>query len=229
MFATPLSSRLSEESSSAVLDPLPLISCKITSPILIERAHQIASLWARVAQEKKELLEREPVAYQIMVARLDDLRSISVSIARRIGDAFPGRSMTLYAAVDTTKKVQGLALALFRKDDKSKISLLAAHPDNVPLPGGAPFQVRGAGTALVRHIAHDLLHSQLPEKTLSLLSTISATSFYNRLGFSAPNTYNPNMELAQAGLVSLVGTQNLSYHVMCPDDSQLVLQERELH
>lgn len=75
-------------------------------------------------------------------------------------------------------KVHGIALVSLR-DRKQQVYQIATNPENLVVHGGEKGVVRGAGSALIRHVCHEIIvNERCTTKLLKLRAVQSALSFY---------------------------------------------------
>jgi len=80
-------------------------------------------------------------------------------------------------------EVQAIAFAKLSKEDSTlELDLLATNPHNVRAPSNANAKnkVRGAGSAIIHHLA---THTLTTCRKITLEASMSAVSFYENLGF----------------------------------------------
>lgn len=203
-------------------EPVHLFTTRVRSPQCIQKVYDTACQWVHIVTEKIAHLSGMPESASGLVPRLEALKAISIEFMANFSAVQHGNP--LYVAFNSAKKVEGVALAYFSSIENAKIGYLATNPDNIPVPGMEDRSIRGSGTALVRHIAHDVLESASPNKNLSLLSKESAIPFYEKLGFTRIGMTN-GMLLQENDLKKLV--YNSGHHTMLTEDSMLDNNDHE--
>lgn len=182
----------------------PLFTTRIVSEEGIARVKVICALWERIAHDTwlrpiKGFLEIDVKNRALACESMELLHDIQQDITLVQTHE---KNYSLYIAVDTTKKVQAVALANLYSEDTS-IHMLASNPVNLDIKSEEQFRVRGASTALVRHIAHDLL---LERNDIGLCLSVTAypgaVPFYEKLGFTSELISN-FMGLTKPGLEAL--------------------------
>ena len=163
-----------------------LFTAKILNRKTSKRLKEVCKAWDEKAKQKRDIAEAA-------VARLDDEKQSMAmdlqSIVNGIKDCIPKKPNktddALYIAYDLTGKVHAIALVDLSKRHTNEIDLLTANPDNVVVLGNEDNPVRGAGSAVITHIARDVFNSkQFARKKLKLSPLPSAIPFYEKLGFS---------------------------------------------
>jgi hypothetical protein len=159
-----------------------LYTARVTSPQIASRLKKIGECWSKKAFLKASTAKALPQ----LPKEKKKLANDSFRIAICINSCFPSVPNTidqsLYVAYDGNGKVQAMALASMSKKYTHKIRYLVTNPDNTEVIG-TETPVRGAGSALIRHIAKDGLSLRKTGR-IALSSTLSARSFYEKLGFA---------------------------------------------
>jgi hypothetical protein len=93
-------------------------------------------------------------------------------------------------AYNKAKKVQGMALVSLSSGSGTEIELIAAHPKNVVIFGNEQA-TRGAGTAIIKHVVHDIL-TKTRKGDLHLGALDSAIPFYEKIGMQKKGTPKPD-------------------------------------
>lgn len=87
----------------------------------------------------------------------------------------------LHVALDDTNTIQAIAITQLAKG-ANKLELLATHPENIEI-FGYEKPTRGAGTAIITHLANAILNKPTGSTKLHLFALDNAKSFYEKLGF----------------------------------------------
>lgn len=163
-----------------------LFTAKILNPKTTKRLHEIAKEWHAKAKFKKDLSN----AAEAQVAKdkrelADDSNMLAGWFEKDMKDLKPTkRKDAVYIAYDSAMKVQAMVCASLSKKETQEIDILATNPDNVVVFGTEQSMVRGAGTAIITHIAHEVLQNKkFKKKKLGLVATETAEPFYKKLGF----------------------------------------------
>lgn len=102
------------------------------------------------------------------------------------------RHYALYVAFDSTRKIQAVLLKSIPSIGPfahvTCVEYLVTNPDNIPLDS-EKTRTRGAGTALLKHVAFDMKQSQ--KSTVLVLSALKgAIPFYKKIGLEEESCNN---------------------------------------
>lgn len=178
-----------------------LFTARIFNKRVVNRLKRIAETWFKKALIKTSAIKALPQwdAKDKKDLAFDSLRTIIATIA-----AFPKptdtKTNSIYVAIDANRKVHAIALVSLENPTSQTINYLITNPDDLEIFGTEKEVTRGAGSALIQHIAQNVLSSKKINK-ISLASTSSAISFYKKLGFKRRKRL---MILEKTALKSLV-------------------------
>ena len=162
----------------------PLRTVPVTDPKVAKKLKKISVVWEKKAQVREAA--RRSIPGLAEDKKLEDTSLDSVNLTSCLSDWMPKKpnrkKKAVYATLDESGKVHAIALATMSKK-KKKLDFIATNPDDLPLLG-TEKAVRGAGSALVRHIAQDA-KKMGGKKSLRLDAVSSAIPFYKKLGFKA--------------------------------------------
>ena len=134
--------------------------------------------WDKVAKKKESQARHSNVGEAI-----EKNAGNSAHILEQLQQKFPKKATrdVPYVALDTTGKVQGIALVVFEKDKGPNLKYLLTNPENIKIEED-DVCFRGAGTALIAHIVREI-EDREEVADLFLESITSAKPFYTKLGF----------------------------------------------
>lgn len=136
-----------------------------------EELANIVGVWNRVAGQNINLVSSR---------KKKDILANSEFVTRHIVEGLKNENPRVFACKDASDELQSIALVK-RYSDGLYVDYLAANPRNI-VPVAGESQVRGAGTAVMRHLFRVCVKERLG---LSLYSLKEASSFYkkNKLRF----------------------------------------------
>lgn len=190
-----------------------LFTAKILNPKVSKRLKAVCKLWNEKAKYKNDIA-------QSVVAHLDAAKQMIASDSANIVDGLkscipkkPNKTDdAVYIAYDASGKVHALALVDLSKRKSHHIDLLATNPDNVIILGNETGPVRGAGSAIITHIVHDILQSNaFKKKKLQLTAVPSAVSFYEKLGFKANE--DEEMVMKKSEMKKLIEAKPITHQI----------------
>lgn len=190
-----------------------LFTAKILHTKMSKRLKEVCKLWNEKAKYKNDIA-------QSVVAHLDATKQLIASDSANIVDGLkscipkkPNKTDdAVYIAYDASGKVHAVALVDLSKRKTHQIDLLATNPDNVIILGNETGPVRGAGSAVITHVVHDILHSKaFKKKKLQLTAVPSAVSFYEKLGFTMNE--DADMVMKKQDMEKLVGAKPVTHQI----------------
>ncbi len=159
----------------------PIQTAKITKKVNRSFLHSVAESWRDLAIKRESATFDEPV-HTISPAQRDMAEAsihITDALTRHLDQ---NTSEVPYVAYDTTHQAQAVALVSFPEDKTPSLSLIATHPNNIMLSSNGARPCRGAGTALLSHITHDIMKREAFED-FSVEALNGAVPFYKKFGF----------------------------------------------
>lgn len=136
----------------------------------------------------------------------------------------------VYIAYDQDNVIQGVAIATLRKS-RNELDLIVSNPENQPLLGYEK-PTRGAGTAIITHIGHDILAKRKGSKKLYLESVPQAKDFYKTLGFVRTKEKSDELKpmvLKKGGIKDLINKNLLNMKIREKEPKKSDLKFPEKH
>ena len=199
---------------------VPLLTAKITTFQCRQQVKDICEIWKRQSFEasQKAHVSAVPIEASKKDRAIDSFVVMS-SLCSSLIDR-ENRS-SLYVAFDTCMKLQAVALAQLMPNE-GLIEYLGSNPENLDILGTEQNMVRGGATAVIRHIARDVLSQRIDDDAIvSLDALLSAIPFYSKVGFSS-GLYSQSMFLEKRGMESLLHIAPYS-HQMCECEPERVI------
>lgn len=163
-----------------------------------------AQKWIKAAQGKMNAFPAD--SDEAAVAQ--DCSDVAKTILSRL-KFIKKNKYSVFAAYDSDKKVQGIALAKMpRSKHASELKYMVVNPESIKSIGKKP--IRGTGTALVTKIASKILNNKKAKKELRTQALWGAVPFYEKLGFKndldhPPLYFNANaMKLTEKDMKKLI-------------------------
>jgi hypothetical protein len=133
--------------------------------------------WQKIAEKKLKSYPIESQERQISQDCVSEAQAI-----RRQLSVIKKDKLSVFAAYDQNKKIQGIAIARIPKTKyASEIDNMVVNPESIKLIGKKPVQ--GTGTSLVKKIAARILNNAKGRKELRAWALHAAIPFYEKLGF----------------------------------------------
>lgn len=175
----------------------------------LHKVREIISAWLKDAHERR-IIGYSAVSELSLQQKeiLDDSYMIINQLDKNCSIKIDSRK-SIYVATTDNGEVQ--AIGCTSVDNHGNISLLdlATRPNNLSVLARKTPAIRGAATAIITHIASDILSNKNSDTVhLSLISLSSSESFYKKLGFVEMNS---NFVLHRKGLKELLKRQSPSY------------------
>jgi hypothetical protein len=146
---------------------------------------KIVELMQHVGIERLEMASK--FHDKTTICRICDCNLLMQDLIEELQEETTLKNHTLYIAyTKQDMRIQGIATCCFSTTSQPcKILKLFTHPKNISITENEK-RVKNVGTALIRHIVHDIQNgSAILNKELYLTSCDSAQGFYKHLGFVA--------------------------------------------
>ena len=196
-----------------------LSTARILHAATCKRLKEISQEWSEKARVKNEIAHAAAAHSKKTTKTLAyNSDNIADCLSAHIPKKPDNKNHVAYAAYDNNMKVHGIALVTFSKKKAQKIDFIGTNPDNLAIVGDEKNIVRGAGSAIITHIAHDILKKKkYKEKTIELCSLSSAKPFYKKLGFK--HLKHGDMELKKSKMEALVQAKPATHTMQAKEPS----------
>ncbi len=152
----------------------------------------------------------------------------SLHTLKMILDGFPQQDNDFFAAYIAHTDdgiLQGVATANVKYPTDGDIWGIATNPDNLAFSRLPTPPLKGIGTALITHIAHEILSKEPAlDVKISLASLDTAKRFYEKLGFTL-NESSEEYFITRNGLQNIV-SKKLSNHKIHTEEAQPNTQKK---